>query len=409
MFECQNEAAYAYDWAQSDGSKNVKHASCWNIKGLPYKLDEVDLDEYSGKYFPSNIGPTASPSEYNNPKFPQTYKWKARGPTPSRLIQLAFHDCLRYEDDSGGCDGCLNWSGMGYVSPRVKDQFQEKTPDEWKDKNNQKIKTKKATHTNNNKHQLSAGSLELIYQVADWPPGAKSLSVSLLESGKSRADLWQFAGNIALERVINITNQNCFLGTLGTIGNLERHLSAIEGRGNCEIKLEKPIPFRTGRIDCIPDPKKKWTPYPYEATKTEKHSNTYGTGTQVIKDLKKDFGLTASETIALMATHGLADKNINNEEVAKYKWIGGNKKGSFSNMYYKILNGKTYWKGETGMFKGGIEKFKYPEYFVGDKNGNPVGGSSFNIHCHGYWYDPDRIYGGPCHFRPLTPGKYTHV
>ena len=120
MFECQNEAAYAYDWAQSDGSKNVKHASCWNIKGLPYKLDEVDLDEYSGKYFPSNIGPTASPSEYNNPKFPQTYKWKARGPTPSRLIQLAFHDCLRYKDGSGGCDGCLNWSGMGYASPRFK-------------------------------------------------------------------------------------------------------------------------------------------------------------------------------------------------------------------------------------------------------------------------------------------------
>ena len=146
------------------------------------------------------------------------------------------------------------------------------------------------------------------------------------------------------------------------------------------------------------------TPYPYEATKKERHSNTYGTGTQVIKDLKQDFGLTARETIALMATHGLADKNINNEEVAKYKWIGGNKKGSFSNMYYKILNGKTYWKGATGMFKGGIEKFKYPEYFVGDKNGDPVGGSSFNIHCHGYWTDPHRKYGGPCHFRPLRQG-----
>ena len=33
-----------------------------------------------------------------------------------RLIQLAFHDCLRYEDGTGGCDGCLNWAGMGWNS-----------------------------------------------------------------------------------------------------------------------------------------------------------------------------------------------------------------------------------------------------------------------------------------------------
>ena len=32
------------------------------------------------------------------------------------LIRLAFHDCLRYsmeEGGGGGCDGCLNWEGMG--------------------------------------------------------------------------------------------------------------------------------------------------------------------------------------------------------------------------------------------------------------------------------------------------------
>ena len=42
------------------------------------------------------------------------------------------------------------------------------------------------------------------------------------------------------------------------------------------------IPFRTGRIDCVPDQDLKWTPYPFEATKKEKHSNTYGTGIQAI-------------------------------------------------------------------------------------------------------------------------------
>ena len=81
-------------------------------------------------------------------------------------------------------------------------------------------------------------------------------------------------------------------------------------------------------------------------------------------------------------------------------------------MYFKILNGKTseksgtFWRGNTGMFKGNdYERFQYPEYFVGDKNGNPVGGNSFNIHCHAYWTDPERVYGGPCHFRPLIPGN----
>ena len=32
------------------------------------------------------------------------------------LIRLAFHDCLKYsmeEGGDGGCDGCLNWEGMG--------------------------------------------------------------------------------------------------------------------------------------------------------------------------------------------------------------------------------------------------------------------------------------------------------
>ena len=33
------------------------------------------------------------------------------------LIRLAFHDCLKYSMDQGGgggCDGCLNWEGMGF-------------------------------------------------------------------------------------------------------------------------------------------------------------------------------------------------------------------------------------------------------------------------------------------------------
>ena len=140
----------------------------------------------------------------------------------SRLIQLAFHDCLKYEDGSGGCDGCLNWAGMGYSSPRALDGTFKRHPE-------LVGAFAKTTHTSNNKLQLSARSLELIYTLVDWPPGAKGLPTSLKESGKSRADLWQFAGNIGLERAINITNQNCLLGMIDNDGNPERQLSAIGG------------------------------------------------------------------------------------------------------------------------------------------------------------------------------------
>ena len=91
--------------------------------------------------------------------------------------------------------------------------------------------------------------------------------------------------------------------------NVERSLCAMEGREGCQTKLDRVIPFRTGRRDCVPEAEKKWTPYDFEATKKERHSNPHGTGIQVVKDLKRDFGLTARETIGIFATHGLSYKS----------------------------------------------------------------------------------------------------
>ena len=91
------------------------------------------------------------------------------------------------------------------------------------------------------------------------------------------------------------------------------------GAENCHIKTAKPLPFRWGRTDCIPDSETKWTPYDFEGTKTENHSNAYGTGTQVVKNLKADFNFTAAESISLMALHGIALFGSNAEETMKYK------------------------------------------------------------------------------------------
>ena len=202
-------------------------------------------------------------------------------------------------------------------------------------------------HTTNNKFQMSARSLELIYTDKNWPPGATSLPESLKNSGKSRADLWQLAGYVGLELAIIGSNKS---GQQFGNHTAETNLCAEIGNENCKMTLAKPIPFRTGRIDCVSDQALKWTPYDFEATRKERHSNTYGTGKQVIDDLKRDFNLTAKESIALFALHGLAVMGRNPEEAAKYKWIGGsvdqnNMKTTFSNMNHKTLHGKSYHRG----------------------------------------------------------------
>ena len=277
---------------------------------------------------------------------------------------------------------------MGYVSPQNIGDIRRKKPHLYR----AYPITRK---TSNDKLQLAARSLELIFTVPNWPPGAGVLTTSLKESGKSRADLWQFAGNVALEKAINRTN-TAICNDLQSRKGLQ--LSPSDDADKCEIKLNRPIPFRSGRIDCVPDESVKWTPYPFEATKTEKHSNTFGTGTQVVKDLKEDFDFTAQETISLMSLHGLARHVPNFEQFTKYKWIGGviqkgpdAKKGILHRLYYKILNGKRYRMGY--------------EYLNGDKNGNPVGGPGFWIDCKGHWNNTDRKFPGPCHFRPTQPGN----
>ena len=87
-----------------------------------------------------------------------------------------------------------------------------------------------------------------MFKVADWPPGARSLTTSLQDTGKSRADLWQFATDLALEKAINETNLVCKDPERKKL-NLDPNNEADK----CEIKLNKPIPFRWGRIDCVPN------------------------------------------------------------------------------------------------------------------------------------------------------------
>ena len=63
--------------------------------------------------------------------------------------------------------------------------------------------------TDNAGLELTADILEEIFTNPDFPPAAQKLAESLAQSGKSRADLWNFAQAVAVERGINNNNNKC--------------------------------------------------------------------------------------------------------------------------------------------------------------------------------------------------------
>ena len=313
-----------------------------------------------------------------------------RRPNAAKLLRLAFHDCVSSIDENGnhfgGCDGCLNWEGMGFM---MKEALSKKK---------KPFKYPIPTHGDNNALQLTVRILEMIYTNASWPENAPSLEINLRESGKSRADLWQFAANVALEEEIVRANFAC------DYHPAHQQASVLEGRENCLIKLHKPIAWQYGRADCVPDEEKKLTDLPYESTNKETGYNAHGTGRSVLETLKDDFGLTAEEGISLMAVHATNRQGRNKMQSTKYRWIGH----YLGNMYYKILSSAPLYEfEELESFLTARDQERNLRVFIlrGDKDGNPMNGTRWTPHFHKLWkrneLNPD---GGPIHFRPTTVG-----
>ena len=117
-------------------------------------------------------------------------------------------------DGTGGCDGCLNWKHVGDATPNPNDEEDV-------------YAFPPANVTDNNGLANIAFALELIYTNTDWPfkvniiwsPSDLNyvllqearMEASLQQLGKSRADLWQFAGLVALERSLERANRACDL------------------------------------------------------------------------------------------------------------------------------------------------------------------------------------------------------
>lgn len=120
-------------------------------------------------------------------------------PTAAKFLRLGFHDCLPYEDSEGGkngCDGCLNFNGMGKDHENLTAQGMQ-GPSKFS--------------TDNNGLWWTVEILEEIYTNRRFPigEGIKKLDISLKKAGKSRADLWAFATMVAVEWGIENQNKGC--------------------------------------------------------------------------------------------------------------------------------------------------------------------------------------------------------
>jgi len=242
---------------------------------------------------------------------------------PAKLLRLSFHDCLRYVDGSGGCDGCLNWEGVGARYPPVDGlKYKFKYPD--------------VSLTNNNGMEYAVALLEELYTNPDFPARTPQLGASLKSTGKSRADLWAFSAKVAVEFSVEKNNFQCenkptkWAGSyVGKSKDCHRSL----GKAECKLNMPREIKFFYGRKDCISSHE-----VPYKADKEEVHPNQEGNGDSTVDFFKSQYNFNGRETIAIMGAHTLG-RMYPRHSLLKYTWTsrGGN---IFNNAYYRNMVSK---------------------------------------------------------------------
>ena len=238
------------------------------------------------------------------------------------------------------------------------------------------------TETDNNNLLWVARVLELIYEDENlavpqfkWkftPDRYKKLSGkkivgSLKENGKSRADLWAFAGLAAVELAALAHNSLC------DEADMTKYCGGQpEDVGSCFYKIPK-FDFQYGRKDCVPTCDGPNAFYGFCSQATEIHPDPQGNGKSVTDFFRDQFDLTARETIALMGAHNFGHTNEKISGFRHYPWVKGFKTKALNNEYYKYIVEPKVWRRilQKNIMQATNRCKKDISFFEGDEYGNP--------------------------------------
>ena len=226
---------------------------------------------------------------------------------------------IQYADGTGGCDGCLNWEGVDVHMHG--ENYRKNFPS--------------IDSGNNNGLGHIVRQLERVYTETNYPGQAVNLNESLKDSGKSRADLWAYAGIVAVEYGIDLNNIACEKVKAPNL--LWSSCVHEPNTTECFVRPSRNIRFEYGRSDCTDfDPA-----YPYVTTKEEHHPNPVADGYHTVEFFKTQFGFTGRETVAIMGAHTYGNPKMKNSLIP-YTWTS-RAITIFNNDYYKSMTGQDRW------------------------------------------------------------------
>ena len=327
-------------------------------------------------------------------------------PDIGKVIRLAFHDCIK-DEETGGCNGCLNFEGMGTENAGVKQQgCQIENVEEQRSETCARDFLPKTTD-NNNLLWVSQ-VLEKVYTARNLPippfnkkstkkGKTKFTQGSLKETGKSRADLWAYAGLVAIELAAQYHNNQCKSCTSSDCSSKTDTFCAgqvDENDPSCLYTMPA-ITFKYGRRDCVQKCTGGDDAYGFCSPAYEKHPNPHGNGKSVTEFLADDFGLTGRESIALLGAHTFGHANEQISGFRHYPWVDEGQ-DRLNNEYYKGVVEKGMYRREKVKSQQTKQKCNMDySSFVGDEYGNP-----WHVEwvVRSQWQNED---GGPWNWNPL--------
>ena len=197
-----------------------------------------------------------------------------------------------------------------------------------------------------------------MYIEADFPFLSKMMVESPRDLGMSRADLWSFAGLVALDRVQQQSRKLC---------EEDKHgLTCNDWKSSCWSPFPEKFKnslFKTGRVDCIPS-SSATSKQGYLASKVESTPDQNGNGPKTAKYFKDNFNMNPREALALMGAHTIGEYSTFQTHI-DYAWVrahGSRRNQVFNNEYYKTLAARPHHTKDkycVGTIDGGPPKHEW--------------------------------------------------